>query len=101
MSKKPGWVRDAVATTVGWVNPRTNEVLSVVRGLDDPLPFYKGKIIWPDKKQNDSVVDVKEPSTTIITNESELTTPEISETNKVEDLAPRKSIGRPRKIKPE
>lgn len=58
MSNKPGWVRDAVATTVGWVNPKTNEVLAITTGLPDALEFRNNKIVWPslDKVLKDEAV---------------------------------------------
>lgn len=49
-TNKPAWLKDAVATTAGWVNPRTNELLASRRNLPDALPFVNGKIVWPEKK---------------------------------------------------
>ena len=48
MATKPGWLKDAVATTAGWVNPKNNEILLCVKHLPDALLFSKGKIVWPE-----------------------------------------------------
>jgi hypothetical protein len=45
MSKKPNWAPNAVATSAGWVNPDTNELLVSARGLPGALPYIKGRII--------------------------------------------------------
>ncbi len=47
-NKQPSWAPDAVATTAGWVNPKTNELLSSVRGLENALPYIRGKIVYPE-----------------------------------------------------
>lgn len=56
MSKKPNWAPDAIATTAGWVNPKTNELLVSVRGLPGALPYIKGRIIHPAATKVQEVV---------------------------------------------
>ena len=50
-NQKPAWAPDAIATTAGWVNPKTNELLASVRGLPGALPYIKGRIIHPVTKE--------------------------------------------------
>lgn len=60
-TNKPAWLKDAVATTAGWVNPKTNELLASRRDLPDALPFVGGKIIWPEKKAEAPKVAAAQP----------------------------------------
>lgn len=48
MTAKPTWAQNVVATPMGWVNPKTNELVSIVPGLTDTLPFENDKIVWPE-----------------------------------------------------
>lgn len=66
--KKQAWMGDAIATTVGWVNPKTNEILVAARGLPDAVPF--------DAKGNYSVNPVAKSTTPEVTQE---VAPEVSE----------------------
>lgn len=35
----PSWCSNAIATTVGWVNPDTGEIMVASRYLDNPVPY--------------------------------------------------------------
>ena len=85
MATKPGWLKDAVATTAGWVNPKNNEILLCVKHLPDALLFSKGKIVWPE------AVEAKAPEAPA----EEVKAPEAP----AEEVKPApKKPGRPKKV---
>lgn len=37
--KKQPWMGNVIATTVGWVNSHTNEIMATVKDLPDAVPY--------------------------------------------------------------
>lgn len=99
MVTKPGWLKNAVATSAGWVNPVSNEILMCVKGLPDALPFSKGKIVWP--VTGDAPVVEVQPAAEVV----ESAPPEVlevietvTEVAPVVEAAPVARRGRPKKV---
>lgn len=89
--KKQAWMGDAIATTVGWVNPKTNEILVAAKGLEgavefDPRGNYKVKPVAKSTaavKQAEPEVEAAEPEVSEV-----IPVPELDETAK--EAAPKK-----------
>lgn len=52
-------VKGAVATTRGWVNPATGELLVSIRGLPDAIEWVKGPINQMEMKAEEPKVEAK------------------------------------------